>query len=181
MCIRDRGTTVRALHHYEEAGLLAAAERTSGDHRLYDEAGVERLYRIRALRGLGMSLEEIKKAIEDGSILADLLRTHLNRVELEVDRIVRLRDRLRSITQSGKQVSADDLLATLDAMSCVERHVHARRRKKKANDSDVESQWRILADQLRACMSGGERPSSKRTIALASQARSLMKLSLIHI
>ena len=71
------GVTGRTLHRYERTGLLVPAARTSSDHRSYGEADVERLYRIRALRGLGMSLEDIRRALDDGSVLADVLRAHL--------------------------------------------------------------------------------------------------------
>ena len=166
--------TVRALHHYEEAGLLAAAERTSGEHRLYDEAGVERLYRIRVLRGLGLSLAEVRQALDIGAALADMLRAHLDRVELDVERMTRLRDRLRRITVADAQISTDDVLATLEAMSHIERHAHRRQRARTTNDNEVESRWRSVGKALRACMEAGDDPSSQRAKAAASQARSLI-------
>lgn len=165
------GMTVRTLHHYEQTGLLAAAGRTSGDHRLYDEAGVERLYRIRALRGLGLSLEETKKVLADGSALAEVLRAHLAHIESEVECMTHLRDRLRSILSSEAHISTDDLLVTLDAMSSVERHVHARQSKRAAQHGNAEAQWRALGDKLRACMDAGKNPSSKRVREIASQVR----------
>ncbi len=164
--------TVRTLHHYEQIGLLVPATRTSGDHRLYGEADVERLYRIRALRGLGMSLEDIRTALDDRSALAEVLHAHLGRVELELERMTLLRDRLRSITSNGR-TSSDDLLATLNAMSRVERHAHARRSHNERED--VESRWRALADRLRACMAAGDSPSSERARAAASEARELIE------
>src|SRR5690606_1894431 len=166
------GMTVRALHHYEQTGLLVPAARTSGDHRLYGEADVERLYRIRALRGLGMSLEDIGRALEDGSVLAEVLRAHLGRVELELERMTMLRDRLRSITADGR-TSSDDLLATLNAMSRVERHAHARR--PRDGHEHAESRWRALGDRLRACMAAGDAPASERARAAASEARELIE------
>ena len=50
---RRTGLTVRTLHHYDEIGLLSPAERSDGGHRVYYEAGVQRLYRIVSLRSLG--------------------------------------------------------------------------------------------------------------------------------
>jgi DNA-binding transcriptional MerR regulator len=50
------GVTVRALHHYDGIGLLVPAERTAPGHRLYGEGDVRRLYRIVALRDLGLGL-----------------------------------------------------------------------------------------------------------------------------
>lgn len=165
------GMTVRTLHHYEQVGLLSAAGRTDGDHRLYDEAGVERLYRIRALRGLGMSLEETKTALADGSVLAEVLRAHLAHIESEVERMTHLRDRLRSFLSSETHISIDDLLVTLDAMSRVERHAHARQSKRSTPRGSAEAQWMALGDKLRACMDAGEDPSSKLVREIASQVR----------
>ncbi|HEX6558894.1 MAG TPA: MerR family transcriptional regulator, partial [Longimicrobiales bacterium] len=53
------GLTVRALHHYEQLGLLVPAGRTPAGHRLYSDASVAQLQKIAALKQLGMSLEEI--------------------------------------------------------------------------------------------------------------------------
>ncbi len=53
---RATGVTVRALHHYEEIGLLPPSARTVSGHRRYGDEEMQRLYRIVALRGLGLSL-----------------------------------------------------------------------------------------------------------------------------
>ena len=71
------GLTVRTLHHYEHIGLLAPAARTEGHQRLYDELDVQRLYRIRALRDLGLSLAEVGEILDrEGGALVDILRAH---------------------------------------------------------------------------------------------------------
>src|SRR6185369_5694526 len=84
------GLTVRTLHHYEHIGLLAPDSRTEGRQRLYDEDDVRRLYRIRALRDLGLSLADIGRMLDDDrAALADLLRAHRARVDAEIDRLGR--------------------------------------------------------------------------------------------
>jgi MerR family transcriptional regulator, thiopeptide resistance regulator len=50
---RVTGLTVRALHYYDEIGLLMPSGRTPAGHRSYDRADVARLYRISLLRRLG--------------------------------------------------------------------------------------------------------------------------------
>jgi len=78
--------TVRALHHYDEVGLLVPSERTSAGHRLYAERDVRRLYRILALRSLGLGLEEIACSLDKGPpALAETVRRQLRRVERELD------------------------------------------------------------------------------------------------
>ena len=82
---RATGVTVRALHHYDELGLLVPCERTGSGHRLYAEEDIRRLYRILALRRLGFPLHEIASLLDDGSLsLADTVRRHLERVERDL-------------------------------------------------------------------------------------------------
>src|SRR6185295_16469755 len=57
---RQTGKTVRAIHLYEELGLLQPETRSSGGFRLYDAAAVERVRWIELLNGLGFSLQEMR-------------------------------------------------------------------------------------------------------------------------
>jgi DNA-binding transcriptional MerR regulator len=61
------GVSVRALHHYDEIGLLVPKGRTSGGYRLYDEDDLLRLQQILIGRELGMPLEEIRRSLDDPS------------------------------------------------------------------------------------------------------------------
>ncbi|MBH5372232.1 MerR family transcriptional regulator [Bradyrhizobium sp. CNPSo 4016] len=168
------GVTVRTLHHYEHTGLLAASERTDGGHRMYDRESVQRVHQIRALRELGFSLVEIRKAMEGTTSLTDLLRKHLERIELQVARATLLRDRLRNMTiDSQTQVSVDELPATLNAMSRVETRSQTSRCTCKLA-ADREERWRRIRDDLRDCMDRGEHPCGERAKAVATAARLLI-------
>jgi DNA-binding transcriptional MerR regulator len=57
------GKTVRALHHYEELGLLAPIERTEGGFRLYDDDAVVRVRWISKLQDMGFSLSQIREIL----------------------------------------------------------------------------------------------------------------------
>ena len=59
------GLTKRTLRYYEEIGLLEPSPRTDGGYRLYREADIEHLERIKRLRDLlGFSLAEIREIAE---------------------------------------------------------------------------------------------------------------------
>ncbi|WP_224367939.1 MerR family transcriptional regulator [Hyalangium versicolor] len=169
------GLTVRTLHHYEHIGLLGPAARTEGHQRLYDEHDVRRLYRIRALRDLGLSLAEIGRTLEnDSAALGDVLREHLARVDAELQRLGRLRLLLeRACAQANRAVETDDLLATIEAMSLVSRRIDARSTNGRPPD-DAESRWRALGHELRACMDAGDAPSTPRVRAVAREALARM-------
>ena len=61
---RQSGKTVRAIHLYEELGLLEPATRSSGGFRLYHPAAVDRVRWIDLLSGLGISLHETREVLD---------------------------------------------------------------------------------------------------------------------
>lgn len=84
------GVSVRTLHHYDEIGLVAPSDRTTGGYRSYSDADVERLHRVLTYRELGFPLEEIAALLDDPDVdaLAHLRRQHA----LLSERIDRLHD-----------------------------------------------------------------------------------------
>ncbi len=61
------GVTVRALHHYDEIGLLSPSERSEAGYRLYSRSDLERLQEILGWRALGFELAEIRELLSDPS------------------------------------------------------------------------------------------------------------------
>jgi MerR family copper efflux transcriptional regulator len=59
------GKTVRAMHLYEELGLLEPAARSEGGFRLYGEDAIERINWIVKLQAIGFTLAEIQGFIAD--------------------------------------------------------------------------------------------------------------------
>lgn len=57
------GKTVRALHLYEELGLLEPARRTDAGYRLYDADAVTRVEWITRLQDTGLTLPEIRELL----------------------------------------------------------------------------------------------------------------------
>ncbi|MFC4081025.1 MerR family transcriptional regulator [Amycolatopsis samaneae] len=93
------GTTVRALHHYDELGLLRPSERTRSGHRRYTERDLHLLYRIRLLRQLGMSLEEIGGVLADPGVLREVLDRRLEEIDDEVWRLTALGRQIRGLLE----------------------------------------------------------------------------------
>jgi len=59
------GKTVRALHLYEEHGLLAPTQRSNGGYRLYNGESELRVRWIDKLQQMGFSLTDIKQIVAD--------------------------------------------------------------------------------------------------------------------
>src|SRR5438552_4502934 len=62
---KKTGKTVRAVHLYEELGLLTPAVRSKGGFRLYSGRAARRIEWITKLQDLGFSLTEIKAFLRD--------------------------------------------------------------------------------------------------------------------
>ena len=57
------GKTVRAIHHYEDLGLIEPDARSKGRFRLYDHDAVKRVRWISKLHDLGLSLTQIQEMV----------------------------------------------------------------------------------------------------------------------
>lgn len=95
---RLAGTTVRAVRHYHAEGLLDEPPRDRSGYRRYGAQDLVRLIRIRRLRELGLSLEQVRELLDRPGTLAealDALDTELaarqRQIEEQRARIARLR------------------------------------------------------------------------------------------
>lgn len=59
------GKTVRAIHLYEDMGLLKPVERSRGRYRLYNHDSIERVRWITKLQAVGFSLPDLKKLLAE--------------------------------------------------------------------------------------------------------------------
>src|SRR3984893_11121499 len=62
---RDTGKTVRAIHLYEELGLLTPAARSKGRFRLYGSEALVRIRWIGRLQEMGFSLGDIQTIVRE--------------------------------------------------------------------------------------------------------------------
>lgn len=60
---RESGKTVRAIHLYEELGLLTPAARSPGRYRLYGDEALVRIRWIARLQEMGFSLSDIQTIV----------------------------------------------------------------------------------------------------------------------
>ncbi|WP_026537322.1 MerR family transcriptional regulator [Arthrobacter sp. 9MFCol3.1] len=121
------GVTVRALHHYDEIGLLSAGRRTASGHRRYSEDDVRRLYRIRALQMLGLPLAEIGAALgtpaDDMGSLRTLLERQLLHLRRQVEQVQAVQDRicdLLSRIDGAAMPAPEQFMATLEMITMME-------------------------------------------------------------
>jgi DNA-binding transcriptional MerR regulator len=85
------GATVKTVRFYSDRGLLPEAARSSGGHRRYGPKALQRLRLIRSLRGLDLSLPDIRRVLEDEDATGGVLESAVD------SRLRELGDELRTL------------------------------------------------------------------------------------
>lgn len=128
---RLTGVTVRALHHYDEIGLVRPSQRTAAGYRLYGDADVLRLHQVLLFRELGLPLEEIAAAIDEAGGQEEFLRRHR---EVLVTRRARLDAMLAALDarlaafEKGMTMRPDEVKALFDGFDPSQHEEEARQR-----------------------------------------------------
>ena len=98
------GVSVRALHYYDDIGLLHPSEVTEAGYRLYDDAALERLQQILLFRELEFPLKEIREILDSADFDREkALTQHIALLELKREHIENLLAFAREIKVSGER------------------------------------------------------------------------------
>ena len=161
---RRTGLSQRTLRHYDELGLLVPSGRSPGDYRLYSHEDLSRLLAIQHLKSLGLSLGEVRGALDDPSFdAAALLRAHAEAVEGRIAAERELLRRLRALAEAAESGWEE----VLDAIALSEqlRHPEAAVRFRAALDSRARAPVEDLVEVLRTDPEPGVREAATWAIS----------------
>ncbi|GEB49727.1 HEAT repeat domain-containing protein [Streptomyces cacaoi] len=102
---RRSGVSARMLRHYEALGLVRPSGRTGSGYREYSGADIRRIFHVESLRSLGLSLREIRRALDEpgctpSALVGDLIRQTRERLAAETELLTRLR-RIDAVDPAG--------------------------------------------------------------------------------
>jgi DNA-binding transcriptional MerR regulator len=129
---RRTGKTVRALHLYEELGLLEPADRSKGGYRRYRSDAVTRVEWIARLQDAGLSLPDIRELLagwnggssapESMVRLAQLYREKLAETRAQIERLRALENELTSSLEYLETCNTCEPVRTVHACTTCDRH-----------------------------------------------------------
>ena len=106
------GVSVRALHHYDDLGLLKPASLGANGYRYYGREELLRLQQILFHRELGLPLERIKALLDDPAFdRVAALRAHRGTLEKEAERFRHL---IATIDRTVAQLDGDGTMSDKD-------------------------------------------------------------------
>ena len=180
--------SVRALHHYDEIGLLVPSARTEAGYRLYGKADLERLQQIMFFRELAFPLEEIRRLLDDPAFdrRAALLmqRSMLQERAAQARALIAAVDRALEAMEGGAPLKDEEMFEAFDPAQYedevrerwgdTEAYRESARRTKRYTQDDwrqIRAEGEGITRGLAAQLEAGAAPDSQAAMDLAEQHR----------
>lgn len=95
------GVSAKMIRHYEQIGLIQAANRTFANYRIYSEADIHTLKFIRRARLLGFSIKQIAVLL---SLWQDKSRSSAEAKRLALEHVEELENKIREMQQMSDAI-----------------------------------------------------------------------------
>ena len=180
--------SVRALHHYDEIGLLTPTLRTPSGHRLYQQSDIERLQQIQSLRLMGIPLDEVRQLLDGaGMSPREVIALHIAKLHEHIALQNRLAERLQALAEhieSVQSASIDDLCQIIQVTIAMEKYFTTeqlevlRDRRTSITEEhmhEVRDSWNEIIPKVRNAMAANVDPTSPEIIAIAKRWKALVE------
>ena len=180
--------SVRALHHYDEIGLLTPTLRTPSGHRLYQQSDIERLQQIQSLRLMGIPLDEVRQLLDGaGMSPREVIALHIAKLHEHIALQNRLAERLQALAEhieSVQSASIDDLCQIIQVTIAMEKYFTTeqlevlRDRRTSITEEhmhEVRDSWNEIIPKVRNAMAANVDPTSPELIAIAKRWKALVE------
>lgn len=183
--------SVRALHHYDEIGLLSPSERSEAGYRLYTQADLQRLQQVLFFRELEFPLEEIRRILGDPSFdLRSALRMQrqlLSERSARLDALLGAVDSALDALEKGKTMDQEKMFEAFgdfdpakyeaevkERWGDTEAYKESARRTKgytKQDWQEMKAELERIQQALGALVGAGRAPNEPAAMDLAEQWR----------
>ncbi len=116
---KKAGVSQKAIRLYDEKGLLKPTEYSEGNYRLYDDAALQILEKIVALKQIGFSLEEIRDNLKSGeaSDIKGALEIQLQKMEDKKYQLEKITDAIKRTLVRKDDLDWDDVAGIVQQVS----------------------------------------------------------------
>jgi Predicted transcriptional regulators len=115
------GLTKKAIRFYEDEGLVTPDINSQNNYREYSKGDVDRLIKISLLRQIDMSINDIKKLIDEPLSINEVLKEHLKKVEENIGRLQKSKILINGIINNGSVEDTEEFTKKLRSLrDCIE-------------------------------------------------------------
>ncbi|MDO9485652.1 MAG: MerR family transcriptional regulator [Actinomycetota bacterium] len=117
----EAGVNIETLRYYERRGIIDKPERSLGGHRVYSESTVTTLRIIKAMQGLGFTLDEVRElldASENSRGGKSGLQLRAQAKLVEIDQKITGLHQIRASLVAAQEAGCDDLMQCAESDCC---------------------------------------------------------------
>lgn len=146
---RRSGISARMLRYYDSVGLVSPTGRTASGYRQYSPADIRRLFQVEGLRSLGLSLRDLRRALDGpdvppAGLVADLVASTEQRIARDEELLRRLRH-----VADGEPTGWTDVLRIVSLIRGLDSDDASRRQQSALSAVDgAEAPGRLLAEAV---------------------------------
>ncbi|MDY7229500.1 MerR family transcriptional regulator [Hyalangium rubrum] len=188
---RLAGVSVRALHHYDEIGLLRPSGRSEAGYRLYEQRDLQQLQQVLFFKELGFALEEITRIMGDPAF--DLRAALRMQRQLLTERATRVHALIGAVDaaleslEKGTVMTKEEMFEVFgdfdpskyedevrERWGNTEAYKESARRTSKYAKKDwerIKAEGEQISRDLAAQLAAGKAPTDPRVMELAEQHR----------
>ena len=186
------GVTVRALHHYDQLGLLKPSGRTNRGYRVYSDRDFGRLEQIVALKFIGFPLFQIRDLLRRNDTDLGAALRHQRQILADkrdhLDRAVEAIERAEKVVSTGKEPDWEPFRKVIEVIQMQTRKdwmkkyytegqlAGLRQRWSPEVQAEAERGWADLVKDAEAAIARGEQPGSETGLRLARRRRELLEM-----
>ena len=181
------GTTVRTLQYYDQEGLLAPSDETSGGRRLYTDQDLVRLHQIQSLKYLGFSLDDIRHhlvALDTPADVAAALAQQASGLRAQITALRKVLSDVEKLRAECLQMDTVDFARYADIVELLragnenywvvrafDEHLldHARSHFDQDAGQGILDAWRRVCAHATAAQRAGDAPDSEAGQAVAAE------------
>lgn len=115
------GLTKKAIRFYEDEGLVTPDINSQNNYREYSTGDVDRLIKISLLRQIDLSINDIKKLIDEPLSINEVLIEHLKKVEENIVRLQKSKTLINGIINNSSVEDTEEFTRKLRGLrDCIE-------------------------------------------------------------
>lgn len=118
---RRTGIPVRTVRFWSDEGVVPPVARSVSGYRLYDAQSVARVELVRALRELGLGLDDVCRVLSDRTTLAEIAQTNVVALDAQIRSLKVSRAVLSTVATRGSTTEETALMNRLARLSAAER------------------------------------------------------------
>lgn len=115
------GLPVRTLRFWSDEGAVPPVARSSSGYRLYDAEAVARVELVRALRELGLGLDDVRLVLSGRATVAEVADAHVAALDAQIRSLKVNRAVLSTVAKRGSTAEETALMNRLARLSAAER------------------------------------------------------------